>query len=88
MEVGPAKVRRRISYNVVPLSIALADLTTTQIGTLETFYNTTCLGGALSFTYTHPRTSASVTCRFTGPPKITCPDGVNWRAEFGLEILP
>jgi hypothetical protein len=88
MEVGPAKVRRRISANVKPLAIAIDRLTSANVDTLEAFYQTTLLGGAESFDYTHPRTGATVSCRFTGPPKITSPKPPGYRAAFGLEIMP
>lgn len=88
MDVGPAKIRRRITYNVAPLTIILDGLSKTQIASLETFYRATLLGGTLPFTWTHPRTGASVSLRFTSRPKVQPANGVTWRAEFGLEVLP
>ncbi len=88
MDVGPAKVRRRISAGVEPLSVGLDHFSSAQVDILKTFYYTTLLGGTLRFDYPHPRTRATASCRFTGPPKITAPEPPCYRADFGLEIMP
>jgi hypothetical protein len=86
MEVGPAKVRRRTSHNVRPLSVGFY-LTTAQVDILDTFYSTTLSGGTLAFDHEHPRTGDAAELRFTGPPKISVA-GADYLAEFGLEIMP
>jgi hypothetical protein len=88
MEVGPAKVRRRISANVKPLSSAIDRLTSANVDTLETFYQTTLLGGTEEFDYVHVRTGATVSCRFVKPPKITARKPPGYRADLDLEIMP
>lgn len=86
MDVGPAKIRRRISYGAAPLSVTLY-LTDAEVASLESFYGATLLDGALSFTNVHPRKGTTVTIRFTSPPMIESM-GTQWRASFGLEVIP
>ena len=86
MGVGPAKIRRRISHNVRPLSVAFI-LTSAQVDILDEFYQTTTLGGALAFDHEHPRTGTAAELRFTGPPQISVVGG-DYLAEFGIEVLP
>lgn len=84
---GPAKVRRRTTAGPRPVQFTL-HLTTAQVATLEAFYNTTTASGALEFDYTHPRTAATVVARFTSPPAYSDVNGLSYRAEIQLEILP
>jgi hypothetical protein len=87
MEAGPAKVRRRFSAGVRPLSIAV-ELTRAQAGTLLAFFADTLEGGALPFEWAHPRSGEAVRLRFVEEPEVTplAPD--TWRAALRLEILP
>jgi hypothetical protein len=87
MEKGPAKLRRRTTANVRPLSFTLK-LTPAQVTTLDDFFTTTTFSGAVEFTYTHPRTGASVTARFTEPPTYSEVGGAIYNAAVALEILP
>lgn len=87
MDKGPAKVRRRTTANVRPLSFTLR-LTPAQVATLDTFYNTTTFSGADEFDYTHPRTSAAVTARFVNPPEYSELEGVLYNCSISLEIMP
>lgn len=88
MEVGPAKVRRRISYNVTPVEGRIF-VSTDQAATLATFYNDTLGGGSLAFSMTHPRTNVISSFRFTSSPKITADNSSNyWFIDLNLEIIP
>jgi len=87
MDKGPAKVRRRTTANVRPIQFSMV-LTEAQVATLDTFYNTTTLSGAQEFDYTHPRTGATVSARFTQPPAYSDINGLAYRVEVQLEILP
>lgn len=87
MDKGVAKVRRRTTANARNIQFTLL-LTEAQVSTLETFYITTLTSGADEFTYTHPRTGDSVTARFTQPPAYSDVNGVVYRAEISLEVLP
>jgi hypothetical protein len=86
MDVGPAKVRRRISNNSFPIVGTLV-ISRTQVGYLKTFYNTTLLGGSLAFDWADPTTRATVSMRFTGPPKISSVSGW-YKVDMALEVLP
>jgi len=88
MDAGPAKVRRRSTAGIRPLSVQL-DLDAAQVETLDDFYVETLRSGALSFDWAHPRTQEAVTLRFVRPPAYR-PQGsdVAWRATLQLEILP
>jgi hypothetical protein len=87
MEQGPAKVRRRFTAGVRNLGFELL-LTVSELATLDTFFNTTTYGGSLSFDYTHPRTLASVTARFTSSPQYVAIDKDNYSVSVELEVLP
>ena len=88
MDAGPAKVRRRSTAGIRPLSVQF-DLDAAQVETLDAFYVATLQGGALSFDWVHPRTQAAATLRFVQPPAYR-PHGSDaaWRAVVQLEVLP
>jgi hypothetical protein len=87
MDIGPAKVRRRTTANPRPLSFNML-LSKAQLSTLETFYNSTVSGGALAFDMTHPRTGATVSCRFLQPPAFSSVNGLYFTVSVSLEVLP
>jgi hypothetical protein len=87
MEQGPAKLRRRTTAGVRTLSASFL-VSKAQVVTLEDFYLTTLQGGSLPFTFTHPRSGASVSCRFVKPPEYAGSNGNYFKASVDLEILP
>jgi hypothetical protein len=92
MDAGPAKMRRRFSA-VVRAIICPIEMTGTQKGIFDTFFNTTLAEGALPFTWSDPATDATQNYRFTAPPKFTLdvggePGARLWKASLALEILP
>lgn len=87
MDAGPAKTRRRFTASVRPLRVTMP-LTRAQVALLDTFYTDTLEGGALEFTWTHPRTLAAVTLRFVSPPQPVPDSGAWWRVDLDLEVLP
>ncbi len=89
MDKGPAKVRRRTTANVRPISFIMK-CTPDQIATLDDFYDNTTFSGSVDFDYTHPRTGAAVTARFKPetPPTWDEQEGVLYNATIELEILP
>ena len=87
MDIGPAKLRRRQTAAARPLK-ATVGLTRAQVATLDAFFLTDLAGGALSFTWTHPRTLAAATFRFVSRPSYVPESGASWLAELDLEILP
>jgi hypothetical protein len=87
MDAGPAKVRRRYTAGVEPVS-GMMLLTETQLGTLRTFYEDTLLGGSLRFSWTKPPAhSTACEMRFTAPPSWTGKKGL-YEIQLSLEILP
>lgn len=87
IDAGPEFVRRRYSATVTRIGVQLR-LTTAQVATLETFFSTTTGQGSAAFTWTHPRTGASVSMRFMEPPQISADGNGIWTAALALEILP
>lgn len=87
MEQGPAKIRRRTTAGVGDISFAYV-LSAAQVAALEGFYLDDLSGGALSFSFTHPRTGGSLSCRFREPPQYASLSGDYFRAAVKLEILP
>ncbi len=88
MDAGPAKVRRRSTAGIRPLSVQL-DLDAAQVETLDSFYVEALESGALGFEWVHPRTRVATTLRFVRPPAYQ-PRGSDaaWRAALQLEVLP
>lgn len=82
---GPAKVRRRSTANIRPISFNL-NLTAAQVQDLDDFY-LEC-GGYTRFDFEHPRTGAPVTARFMEKPAYKEREGVLYNVSVGLEILP
>ena len=87
MDAGPAKVRRRFTAGVEPVSGTMI-MTAAQLATFDTFYNTTLLGGSLRFSWTKPPVH-TVACemRFTEVPSWTKVEG-EYEVSLSLEVLP
>lgn len=87
MDVGMAKVRRRVSNNVIPVSGKLV-LDLDQLVTLLAFHTTTTLGGSLRFSWTDPLTDAAVEMMFVDPPTYVGLGAELFDATLKLEIMP
>lgn len=87
MDAGPAKVRRRFTAGVRPQSFSLT-MTTAQVAIFDDFFVTTLSGGADRFTWTNPRTSASVEFRFKSIPQYKPISGAYYEVSFELEQMP
>ena len=88
MEVGPAKMRQRISAQVRSTVWPLYLETSEMVDTLEELYNDTLFGGTLPFEHPHPRKGgADIEFRFVKPPHIE-PRGMGYQTELHLEIMP
>ena len=87
MDAGPAKVRRRFTAGISPVSGTMI-MTAAQLATFQTFYNTTLLGGALRFSWTTPP-AHTVACemRFTEAPSWTKVEA-EYEVSLSLEVLP
>jgi len=91
MDVGPAKVRRRVSNDVRPVKGTLR-MDNDQYNTFTAFFRTTLLQGALPFDWVEalPGGSATVaTYRFVTPPQYNAlSSGHDYEVALDLEILP
>lgn len=88
MDKGPAKLRRRTTANVKPISFMLK-LTAAQWDTLLEFYEVDTFSGAISFDFPHPRTEEPLSARFSGdPPQAAEQEGIVYIVNVSLEILP
>lgn len=89
METGPAKLRRRATSAVRPVSWR-QNLTTAQVADVDTFAVTTTKNGSIDFTRAHPRTGSSVTMRFLAMPSYAPAAGTpgRWLVSFSCEVLP
>lgn len=88
MDVGPAKIRRRFTKATRKFQCQLF-MTSAQVTTFETFWETTLIGGSVTFDWVHPRTRAAATCRFRNPRyqiSTTGGGGTNI-VSFVLEVL-
>jgi hypothetical protein len=87
MDAGAAKMRRRYTAAVRPLTVAYR-LSDSQVTTLDDFFVNTTAAGSLPFDWVHPRTLATVSVRFTQPPRMTARGAGLWEVTIGLEVLP
>ncbi len=86
MEVGPAKIRRRISAGVKEVKFQFL-FTSTQLSTFIEFYEDTLMSGAVHFTWNHPRTGVNEKWRFKKSPNWG-KNGSYYLTNLELEILP
>lgn len=86
MEFGPGKVRRRYTAEVKVYQVGLM-LTTAQVATLETFYDST-LGAVDPFDWLDQRTLTAAVYRFRSRPEYRPVGGGWWRTSLALEKLP
>lgn len=86
MDEGPAKTRFKTNAEPDTLTFSVV-LTSAEITDLETFYNDTLTGGALTFTDTHPRLATTKTFRFVKPPEFVNIGGPVWKALVELEVV-
>ena len=63
-------------------------LSRAQVAVLEGFYLSTLAGGSLAFDFQHPRTEATVNCRFKKAPDYVSLNGDYFRVGLELEVLP
>jgi hypothetical protein len=87
MDTGPAKVRQRTTAGVGMLMVNYL-LSVAETVVLDAFYRTPLSGGTTAFDYTHPRTGATLSCRFAEPPEYAPVNGNYFKATLTLEVLP
>lgn len=86
MDVGVAKTRRR--YTAAPRQFEVTfRINAVQAETLKAFFENTTAGGALPFSWIHPRNGSAGDFRFVEGPKISAVTGTLFSAAFKLEQL-
>lgn len=68
VDVGPAKVRRRLTAGVRTFNVRFS-MTFDQMELFDEFFLTSIRGGALPFLFTNPRTGEQVDMRIVGRPQ-------------------
>jgi hypothetical protein len=89
MDKGPGKVRRRTAANVRTITFSMR-LTPAQCQILDNFFVNTTFSGTDTFSYTHPRTLAACTARFTPGkmPSYAEQENTIYNANVSLDIMP
>lgn len=88
MDSGEPKARPRFSAVCRTQTGQINGLTSTQVDSIFTFYDTTCAYGSLSFTWTHPRTAVSGTFKWQKRPEVIGTDGVLFTMSIAIMQLP
>jgi hypothetical protein len=83
MDIGPAKLRRRSSMAIRPVTMTLF-LTPEQCDILDTFYDE---NESLGFDFINPRTGVTERARFTREPQYSARETM-WDVSIELELLP
>ena len=83
---GVAKVRPKNSSVPWPMTIQMV-MTSAQVDTLKSFFNTTLGRGCLRFQFSGDRTGSTFDLRFTAPPKIV-PDQTMYMVSMQFEVMP
>jgi len=87
MEAGPAKVRRRTTAGVRPLSGAMR-VTAAQWAIFKTFFDTDLQSGALSFAFPDPdNEAATITVRLLNYKRASA-GGLDFKLELTFEVVP
>ena len=93
MDAGPAKVRRRTTSAVRPMSGTM-QMTSTQLQDLVEFYETTIMHGSLPFEFPNPRDAGVLLVRFADDGLTDWrPNGYGegeqmWSVPIRFEVLP
>ena len=88
METGAAKSRQRFTGAIDKLVFDVPLDSRAEVQALLDFHSQTLKGGSLPFTRPHPRTLATVTCRFLKAPKPRPESQASWLGRVELEVLP
>ena len=84
MDAGPPFFRPRFTTTITSFSGNMI-MTTAQVATLETFYDTTLTVGVSLFDFPHPRTGATIEVRFSGPYTVGNIGGEEYQVNMQLE---
>lgn len=86
MEIGPAKVRRRMTKSNDILSATII-LNHSEYHTFYTFFDVSLNGGATSFNFAHPITGVLTEFRFRKEPVFRSIGGGNFEVAMEWESL-
>ncbi|WP_246828126.1 hypothetical protein [Rhizobium binae] len=86
VSVGPAKVRRRTTANVRPITGSMA-MREDEYQAFLLFVKNDIKDRALAFTFPDPHDGSSILVRMRQP-HSTAPFGIDWRVQIALEVLP
>jgi hypothetical protein len=84
MDQGPDKLRRRVTQDIRLIQMQFV-MTTAQINTLRTFYNTT-IQGTGQVDWTDDLSGESCTYRFIGPPIYSFLEAGEWLVSINFEF--
>ena len=88
MDIGPAKIRKRMTANTREHTVTL-QLDATQLAAFDTFFITDCSAGAIPFTWVRARDGAAKTFRFGEQlPEYRNIGSTIWSVSFTMEELP
>ncbi len=91
MDVGPAKVRPRVTSNVRMFTVGVW-MTQAQLVTFDAFFVSTLAGGALTFEWKNPRTGNVADFRIVGVPTYSKfmprDNGRKSLVSFEMELMP
>lgn len=86
MDVGPDKVRRRVTYTAADATGQII-CTEAQVLALEHFYLDTTSNGTVRFSMNSPHTGQPRECRFLEPPEVSWVGGNIFQATLKLELF-
>lgn len=81
-DVGPPLVRRRSTVSTLNVSFAIV-ITTAQLATLDTFFESDCGEGSIPFDWKNPETGATEQWSFVDPPSVQKP----FRDKYQVQIV-
>ena len=84
MDQGPDKLRRRVTQDIRLIQMQFV-MTTAQINTLRTFYNTT-IQGTGRVDWTDDLTGEASEYRFVGPPIYSFLEAGEWLVSINFEV--
>jgi len=86
VSIGPAKVRRRTTSNVEPITGTMM-MSDTQRQAFKAFVKDDIKDRSIAFTFPDPHGGSALLVRMRAPPTYT-PIGISWRVQIALEVLP
>lgn len=87
MDIGPAKVRRRMTRSVDIFDVTIT-IDVDDYDTVYEFYDTTLNGGVEQFTFAHPFTGVDTNFRMTQEPTFAPMGGREFTVKMRWEAMP